>query len=195
MDESQLDRVSKERSVWFGPLIAMLVCGLIASLFLGTMWQDASDQTNDLVDPLPIASPRCRVNEERALARAQALEGLGDASWERLPFDQHEAPQAVLRMAESESCYRVSGEREGAQRASLKRRTFENDLRRRWSRTKLMLELARRRGDAGALRRQIAALLALSNQGGTAAVRYRDMLQKLDRAAEALLLEAKAKED
>jgi hypothetical protein len=125
--------------------------------------------------------------------RAQNLELLANASWERVPFDTSEAPVAVLRAAESETCYRVAGDREGAQRAAFMRELFEAELARRFRRAKLVLEVARRRGDFPAVRHEIGDLLALSSQIGVHP--YRTWLERLDRAAEAELLEAKAQED
>jgi len=155
----------------------------------------ATQDAGALEGPLPAESAACRVAPEGALARAISLEALADASWERVPFDRREAPQAVLRSREAEACFRSASEREGAQRAALKSRTFGSDLMRRWARAKLLLELARRREDATGMRREIAVLLALSSQAGPSLDGFRRHLVELDRAAEARLFEAKAKED
>jgi hypothetical protein len=77
----------------------------------------------------------------------------------------------------------------------MKRSSYAGDLHRRWRRSKLKLELARRHTDLSGMRAEIAALLALSSQAGSEASAYRDHLETLDRAAEAALAEVKRKED
>jgi hypothetical protein len=149
----------------------------------------------DLESPLPSDRPGCRLRAEAALTRARVLEGLADASWERLPFDSAEAPEAVLQAAEAQSCYQAGHEREAARRVSAKGEVYAAELRRRWSRAKLLFALARRGGDALAQQREIKTLLALSRRAGAAAEPYRAWLEHMERDARRLMLGAAFKEN
>lgn len=194
MDGTSAEPPTKSAALLRAGLLLMALA-LLASWLFGTMSDPDAEREVDLESPLPAELPRCSVLGEGVLAHAQALEGLADASWERLPFDDEEAPHAVLRAAEAESCYRVAGEREGMQRTAIKLRTFKLELQRRWLRTKLLLDLARRRGDPAEMQRGVGALLALSRQAGPAARHYREHLQRLHRMLEAQLLEATAEKE
>ena len=180
---------------WPGLLLAAALCCVIARALFGHLLPGASSDAPDLESPLSVDPAVCQVSRAAALTHARTLEELSDASWERIPFDLREAPRAVARSGEAEGCFRVVGDREAAQRVALKRRTYEADLRRRWSRAKLKLALARRHQDAAAVRREIGALLSLSSQAGDEAKPYRAYLEELDQVAEAALLEATTKED
>jgi hypothetical protein len=191
-DASKSERGSRW---WLRPVSGLAGCALAAFWLLGQVSEGEHEPRTELADPLPPEEPRCRVAQQNALARARTLEVLAGAGWERLPFDAREAPQATLRIAESNACYRAVGDRESVQRSAIKQGIYQADLARRWNRARLLLELARRAGDAAAMRQEIATLLALSSQGGPSARAYREHLETLDRAAEGFLLEAKIKEN
>ncbi|MFT3928087.1 MAG: hypothetical protein QM778_36500 [Myxococcales bacterium] len=174
-----------------GALLVLLAL-LVLSLSLLERGEPLAQRADALdVSPLPEQAPACQVSRREAQTRAQWLAAAADASWERVPFDCAEAPNAVLRSSEAEVCYDIAGDREGVQRLAAKRRSFEAELTRRFRRARLLLELARRRGDLMGMRREITTLLALSSQTGPAGRAYRSLLERLDRAAEAQLLDAK----
>lgn len=177
-----------------------MLAGVTLALLVGLSLSGSGDEEGgaeepELASPLPSALPSCRLRGEAALARAKGVEALADASWERLPFSLEEAPKAVIYVAEAESCYRAGFDREGRQRAEAKRKTYEAELLRRWSRAQLGLELARRRGELADVRSEIARLLSLSSRVGAEGEHYRRWLERMDRAAQARAAEAKAKED
>jgi hypothetical protein len=169
-----------------------LICILLVYAF-GDLRGRGERAAPTLDDPLASAAPGCRLSGEAALQRARQLEALADASWERLPFDDGEAPDAVLQIAEAEACFRAAFEREGRQRCELKRRSYGAELARRWSRARLYLELAQRRSDAPGVRVQVRRLLALSRRSGVHGADYRRWLEQVDRAALAELASAQPK--
>jgi hypothetical protein len=149
----------------------------------------------DLTEPLPSELPSCRLQGEAARARAEELESLGEARWERVPFDIGDAPRAVLALVEAESCYELAGQRESVQRTASKRRQFEEELAQRWARARLLLERARREGDAKAVSRHTATQLALSAEVGPSGEPYRSWLRQLDHTARTYLTENASDEE
>jgi hypothetical protein len=175
------------RQVLRATLLALGCAFALAWLWSGARPARAPKEHLALAQLLLDTQAPCALDARAASVRARELERQADASWERLPFDAGEAPRAVLQAAEAERCHRVAGDREGGRRAAFKRHLYESDLKRRWARTQLLLELARRRGDAAALQREVATQLALSSRAGEPGRAYRAWLEQLDRAAEAHL--------
>jgi hypothetical protein len=111
-----------------------------------------------------------------------------------VPFAAQEAPRAVLFASEAESCFGATTNREARQRVHAKREVYQSELRQRWNRSQLGLELARRRGQLERTSDALDTLLALSSGAGTQASAYRSWLERERRKVHDEL-EERAKEE
>lgn len=133
----------------------------------------------------------CARSAQRALIRAQDLERMAAAHWERVPFATEEAPLAVVEMAEAESCYAMVGDRASKLRAQGKRHMFEQEISRRFARARLNLDVAARAGQLRRALREVEEMIALLTRSDDAA--YRDSLTRLSHSYSAKLAEHESK--
>ena len=129
----------------------------------------------------------CARSAQRALIRAQDLERMAVAHWERVPFATEEAPLAVIEMAEAESCYALAGDRVSKLRVQGRRHMFEQEVARRFARARLNLDVASRAGQLRRALREVEEMIALLKRSDDAA--YRDSLTRLSHSYAAKLAE------
>ncbi len=168
----------------------ILVLTLLALAGVGALyWQQGNEERkltvqHSLAGPLPEAPMGCPLVGEVARARAAELEALGEASWERVPFDFAESPLAWLRMKEAEACFRVAGDRVGSQRSGQRARSFELEISRLWMQSRLLLDVALKKDELDKVGRQVKIQKKLLAYAGDAAKPYHAWLARLARAAE-----------
>lgn len=139
----------------------------------------------------PAENPSCSHSRDNALPRAIDLERIADAHWERVPFARDEAPTAVLEMAQAESCYQLAGERSGRLRAQAKRRAFEQEVRRRFARARLNLDVAIRLDQQQRAQQEAKEIVALLKHSEDS--RYREGMERLSHQFAAALVDQKKK--
>ena len=184
--------VSRHRAPSAGYL---LVCAALVSLtvylFVAAARQ-AESHSSALASAVPPLSPvdACKAPPDLAGARGRELERLAHAHWERVPFDEREAPLACQTIDEAVRCYALAQDREGRARVEALHTRFSAELRARVERRRFLLAVARRNQDLEAVVRESVALLSLFSRSGDDAATYRASLAALARRTRARLLEA-----
>jgi hypothetical protein len=133
--------------------------------------------------------PRCGAPRERAREHAGELERLARAHWERVPFDEAEAPSACARIDEAERCYQLAEDRQGRARSAALHDEFVRELAARVERRRFLLEVARRERSLSGIEREAIALRSLYGRSEQGNARYREELALLARRARAEALE------
>jgi hypothetical protein len=162
-----------------------------------TVWMLATDEQSTVAaapqgapDVPPVARvERCGAARERAREHARELERLARAHFERVPFDEAEAPSACVSIDEAERCYELAQDREGRARSAALHGAYVRELAARLKRHRFLLEVARREGSLSGIEREARALLSLYGRSGQESARYREELSLMARRARAEALE------
>jgi hypothetical protein len=171
--------------------VCVVLAGLTVYLFVASA--PAAPRAAEALDPKVPALPlvvSCKAARDQAGTRAHELERLARAHWERVPFDESEAPLACEQMDEAAHCHALAQDREGRARSEAFHARCALELRARVERRGFLLSLAQKNQDAAAIEREARALLLLFSRSGDDAAPYRATLSLLARRARARLLEA-----
>ena len=150
----------------------------------------------DMLDARPrVSASPCRAPADARRLRALLLEREGRARAERMPFEPAEAPNAIAALSEAAHCLALAGDHETRPRVARLLAQLHAELAHRYARERILLALARRRGDLVETKVRAERLAGLLSRAGDEASAARRALSQLARHADVAMHDQNREEE